>query len=135
MMMPDPLTTTPNEAEAILTINAIYQWVSEQRPLTDTYPLALPLINDFDTWYGALEQRFDQETIFTLNRIGVAESNEAKRRRDAIQAVTHNQLPDDSMGTKAPPGIPPEVPGVGDLVVKGGILAVIAGVIYKWFKK
>jgi hypothetical protein len=102
-----PVHGWPTEKAAIIDINAIAEWVTDQRPKTVQYPAALPLIEKFESWYGALYERQGKETPVTTNPIGTAEVNEARRQRLDIQAATGN-LPDSSMpAQQAPPDIPP----------------------------
>jgi hypothetical protein len=107
MLKPDPLTSSPNEAAAIDDINAIYLWVVAQRPLTKQYPAALPLIEKFESWYGSLEQKFDEEHSILFQYIGVADVNEAKRQRIEIMKATGQAIPSDWPVPQGPPGIPP----------------------------
>lgn len=107
MLIPDPLTSSPDEAMAIDNLNAIYLWVVNQRPLTKQYPAALPLIVSFESWYGSLEQKFDEEHRLLFQYLGVADVNEAKRRRIEILKATNQGIPSDWAVPQGAPGIPP----------------------------
>jgi hypothetical protein len=105
------LTTSPDEAEAINTINGIYDYVRAQRVNVPKYPAILPLISSFEGWYQGLEESTKVGIITHI--VNLADVNEAKRRRGQIndtmgQAIPSNQTPADAPQTA--PDKPPETP-------------------------
>lgn len=128
MINPDSLTDSPNEQDAIRNLNAILDWVTSQRIKIAQFPAAQPLIEDFERWYGALEERYDKETLLTTNPIGVAEVNEAKRKRAEIQATLGEHADPTNPQIQTAPGLaPPEENIVTDVAAGiGGLLKLAA---------
>lgn len=133
MLVADPLTSSPGEMTAIDELNAIAEWVTLQRPLTDQYPAALPLIQSFEAWYGMLHEQFDNESRILGQYLGVSETNEAKRRRDAIKAALHKETPQNWPVASASPDVAPEASSPIETGIKYGIAAAVLLALYKIF--
>jgi hypothetical protein len=92
MLVQNSLTSTPDEIRHIDNINAIAAYVSAQRVNVPKYPAILPLIQDFEAWFGQLQE--SQEGILG-HRVNAADENEAIRRRKAVNDAMGQKLPDD----------------------------------------
>ena len=111
MLTVSALTTSPDEAESINTINAIYDYVRAQRINVNKYPSILPLIQSFEGWYQGLEE--SAKTGVISHVVNLADVNEAKRRRKQINDIMGQAIPDDVTPVDAPqtaPDKPPEAP-------------------------
>lgn len=135
MINSDSVWLSGDERLAINELNGIYDYVREQRKLVDVHPDLLPLIASFEGWYGGLEEGANRgigplDPGLYRTKVGLAEVNEAKRRREAINAVLGEHIPDnrvpaDSPQTPAdkPPPSPVEsaVNAVVTVAVVGGL--------------
>ena len=111
MLTVSALTTSPDEAEAINSINAIYDYVRAQRVNVPKYPSILPLIQSFEGWYQGLEE--SAKTGVISHVVNLADVNEAKRRRKQINDIMGQAIPDNVTPFDAPqtaPDKPPESP-------------------------
>jgi hypothetical protein len=95
-------------------LEAIYAYVRAQRPKTKAHPAALPLIESFESWYqglGITDWAFDVETL-----------NEAKRRRNAINAALEAVIAPDWVPADAPQVAPPkgELAGLKESIEEAG---------------
>lgn len=99
MISYDSYTYTPDQIQNIDDLNAVYVWAVQQRSKVDEHPAALPLIDDFERWYGSLEERVQSGALNPLgigvHRIDQADVNEAKRKRAAILDALGEHIPDD----------------------------------------
>lgn len=89
---------SPNENTAIDDLNALYAYVRAQRVKSGKYPAILPLIADFEGWYGGLEAAYRSRGPFgsiTAHVIDQEDVAEAKRRRTAINELMGARLPAD----------------------------------------
>jgi hypothetical protein len=110
---------TQEEREANLT--AIYNYVREQRTQIHEYPDVLPLIESFESWYQGLGW-YDKG-------LGIgATTDEARRRKAAINAALERKIPDDWVPADRPQTPPPEEkPLVPDVPLKWKIVAGVVG--------
>ncbi|MFZ1005935.1 MAG: hypothetical protein WAN65_03805 [Candidatus Sulfotelmatobacter sp.] len=109
------LTTSPTEASSIDTINAIYDYVRNQRSKIGQWPALLPQIQSFESWYQGLDQRANPGGVFGTimsHTVNADDANEARRRRNAINAIIGQAIPADvtpaDMPQTPPPVLPPE---------------------------
>jgi len=84
-------------------LDAIYQYVISQRPKVLQFPAALPLIQSFESWYQGL-------SWIAKNVMSNDTFDEAVRRRDALNKVIGEQLPDTWIPADAPQTSPPVPP-------------------------
>jgi len=132
MLTTNPITTSPDEASAIDTINAIYDYVRAQRINTPKYPNLLPLIQSFEGWYQGLEESTKVGVITHI--VNLADVNEAKRRRNQINSVIGAQIPNDQIPADAPqtsPDKPPETPNYISQAIGAVAIAGAAYLVYK----
>jgi len=80
---------------------AIYEYVRNQRANINRYPLLLPAIQSFESWYQGLS--WFEKYVMTNDTF-----NEAVRRRDAINAIMNQKTPDDYIPADAAQTAPPE---------------------------
>jgi hypothetical protein len=86
--------------DTIATLEAIYEYVQNQRKLIPQFPAIKELIESFEGWY-------QQAGAFTV--VTQSDVDEAKRRRYAINKATGNLIPDDVIPADNPQ-IPPKEP-------------------------
>jgi hypothetical protein len=133
-------TTSPNEAAAIEEINGIYGYVTSQRLGAADHPGALDIIQRFEAWYQGLEESTKVGLITHV--VNQTDVNEAKRRREDLNAALGQHLPDDYKPADAPQ-TPPKGPDYEQgrnppddpvtTALKIGGLAAIGFVLYKIF--
>lgn len=86
---------------------AVYNYVQRQRPYINEYPGLLELITDFEVWYQGLSW-FDVHIMINDTLA------EAYRRRDEINKLMGQRLPDDQVPAdkwNAEPGAASGLPG------------------------
>lgn len=110
MLTINPITTSADEATAIDTINAIYDYVRDQRANVDKYPALLPLIQGFESWYQGLDASVNPGGIAQAvsHVVNTADVNEAKRRRDDINTAMGEKIPDTVTPADGPQTPPPK---------------------------
>jgi hypothetical protein len=108
-------------------LEAIYQYVRNQRPNIDKYPGLLKKIEEFEGWYQTLSW-FDKNVVSDDNL------NKARRLRNDVNDAMHQKIPDTWVPADAPqtsPDLPPAVPTkykIGFSVGAGIVAALIAAV-------
>jgi len=145
MLETNTLTQSDDENDSIERINAIYDYVRNQRPRVNEYPNLLPLIADFEGWYQALEEAWSKGinlgVIATRHIVSISDVNEAKRRRDEINGIMGEHIPDTNIPHDAPQtppgkpkdyGIDPEFDMTGALTIAG--IGIGALILYKLLK-
>lgn len=146
MLETNALTQSDDENDSIERINAIYEYVRNQRPRIGEYPGLLPLIADFEGWYQALEEAWSKGinlgVIATRHIVSISDVNEAKRRRDEINGIMGEHIPDTNIPHDAPQtppgkpkdyGIEPEF-SIGTALTYGSI-ALGGLILYKILQK
>lgn len=126
-----------DEIAAIDALNAIYEYVRSQRPRIAEYPGILPLIESFEGWYQGLEEA-SKRGIGVLDpgiyrsKITQSEVNEAKRRREEINKILGEHIPDSTIPADAPqtpPDKPPDPP-LKQAIDTAVTIAIILGIVY-----
>lgn len=130
MITTNNVTQSSDENHAIEEINSIYEYVRNQRPNINQFTGLLPLIQDFEGWYQALEESWKQGVnlgvISTRHIVSLADLNEAKRKREAINSVMGQHIPDDYVPPDSPqtPPVKPEQAGLFPNFDMGGVVTV-----------
>lgn len=108
------------------TLDAIYDYIRNQRPRINEFPGLLQEIQSFESWYQGLGW-------YDRNIVSKEALDEAKRRRNKLNEVMKTKIPDTWVPADAPQTSPPKVPKpiiptqykIG-VAVGAGIAAVIA---------
>lgn len=134
MLTVNPITTSADEATAIDTINAIYDYVRAQRANIGQFPTLLPLIQGFEAWYQALDESANPGGIAQAvsHVVNTADVNEAKRRRDDINTVMGQKIPDTQTPADAPQTPPPKSDDSSSVDTGIKLLAVFGAGILLW---
>jgi len=121
-----------NEKLAIDDLNAIYAYVRAQRINSVKFPAILPLIAEFEGWYGGLEAAYKSRGplgTVTGHVIDAEDVAEAKRRREAINQFMGQRIPGDWVPADSGQ-TPPDKPETSGAWVPYAVGAAVVTVIY-----
>lgn len=134
MIPNDSQSGWPEERLYIEQLNAIYEYIQAQRAKSTEYPAILPLITSFEGWYGGLEEAYGRgigvlDPGVYRHVIGLDDVNEAKRRREAINAILGEHIPDTQTPADAPqtPADKPPPPPLNAAIDAVVTVAVVGG--------